>query len=162
MDKYGVPVLKKILLLLLLSVTLFAQNPHNVEEKIYALIIHTLYPNKTYIKVFSDTPHYKEILQHISNIKLVSSPQDADFLVLENQLHTPSKGVIFATSYHLLRDYKKDAIGGFYWQKGRPNILFLRKNLQKYHISLPASMQKYVEDELWNIQKHFMAPFLSL
>jgi len=44
--------------------------------------------------------------------------------------------------------YKKDIVGGFYWQKGRPNILFLKDNIDKYNIKLPSSMKQYIESEL--------------
>jgi hypothetical protein len=122
-----------------------AQN-NTVEEKIYSLIIHTLYPAK--VKVYADTPQKKEILKNISKIELVEAPDLADFLLLEHKLRKPVQGVIFTTSYHLLQTYKNQAIGGFFWQKGRPNILFLKQNLQKHHIKLPPSMQEYVEESL--------------
>jgi len=140
--------LKKFLFaLLLITTTLFASNLQT-EEKIYALIIHTLLPDNQKIKVWGDTPHNKEILQNITDLQLVESPKDANFLLLDNNSSIETNALIFVTNYKILEKMQKSAIGGFFWQKGRPNILFLRKNLQKKNIQLPKSMQDFVEDEI--------------
>ena len=140
--------MKKFLFaLLLITTTLFASNLQT-EEKIYALIIHTLLPDNQKIKVWGDTPHNKEILQNITDLQLVESPKDANFLLLDNNSSIETNALIFVTNYKILEKMQKSAIGGFFWQKGRPNILFLRKNLQKKNIQLPKSMQDFVEDEI--------------
>jgi hypothetical protein len=139
--------LKKFILILLLGSILFSSDI-KTEEKIYALIIHTLLPNKTVIKVWCDQDKEKRLLRLIPNIKFISNAQDADFLLLSHSQKIKTKGIKFVTNFNLLEEGKKSVVGGFFWQKGRPNILFLRKNLQKHNISLPDSMQEYVEDEI--------------
>ena len=138
---------KIIFLLLTLSGLLFSAN-FNTERRIYQHILHALYPNEKSIEVWSDDQKKRDMLQSIPNVKLVQRPEQADFVLLHQKKNITTKGVIFVTDYHLLKYYDKDAIGGFYWQKGRPNILFLRPNLQKHNISLPEDMQEYVEDTL--------------
>lgn len=118
------------------------------EEKIYKLIIHTLLPQQEEIKAWSDTQHNKEILQTIPNVVVVPSPKDADFLLLSNGKVPNPKALVFVTDFRLLEKMQNIAIGGFFWQKGRPNILFLRQNLQKSSITLPESMQEFIEDEI--------------
>jgi hypothetical protein len=148
MDQYGVPVLKKLFIIFLLLTTLLFGAHNTIESKIYALILHTIFPTKSTIKVFTNDTSKQEILLQLRDVKVVLDPKRADFLLLKKELPQTPQGIIFATTYHLLKEYKKEAIGGFYWQKGRPNILFLRDNLQKYHIHLPKNMQEYIEDRL--------------
>jgi len=140
--------LKKIFITILLGCTLLLAESSLVEKKIYSHILHALYPEKAGIKVWSDDKNKEAILQKIPKVQLIKSPKDADFVLIQKDKDIHTNGVIFVTNYHMLQHYKKDAIGGFYWQKGRPNILFLKPNLQKYKIRLPKDMQEYIEDTL--------------
>jgi len=140
--------LKKILILLCYSIILFADS-FSIEKQIYTHIIDALYPQKaTIVKVWTDDTSKLKILQSIPQVKIVKKPQEADFLLVHREKKLQSRGLIFTTDYHTLQSYKDRAIGGFYWQKGRPNILFLRQNLKKHHIKLPREMQEYIEDSL--------------
>ena len=84
----------------------------------------------------------------IINVIIVKTPQEADFLIIKHSLNIKSNGLKFANSYKILKYYRESVIGGFYWQKGRPNILFLEKNLEHNHLILPESMQEYIESDL--------------
>lgn len=139
--------MKKIIFILLLVPLLFASDI-KTEQKIYGLIIHALLPQKAEIKVWSDNQSQKEIFRLIQGVKCVENPNDADFLLLSKRKNLTAKGIKFATNIQLLEAEKDSIVGGFFWQKGRPNILFLRKNLKKHNINLPESMQEYIEDEL--------------
>lgn len=139
--------MKKIIFLLLLAPLLFASDI-KTEQKIYALIIQAAVPQKTVIKVWCDDKEKKKFIDSIPNIKCISDAKKADFLLLSKKEDIQSQGVKFVTNFKLLEEGKQHVIGGFFWQKGRPNILFLRKNLQKYHITLPPSMQSYIEEDL--------------
>ncbi len=140
--------MKKILILLCYSIILFADS-FSIEKQIYTHIIDALYPQKaTIVKVWTDDTSKLKILQSIPQVKIVKKPQEADFLLVHREKKLQSRGLIFTTDYHTLQSYKDRAIGGFYWQKGRPNILFLRQNLKKHHIKLPREMQEYIEDSL--------------
>lgn len=141
--------MKKVLLILFILFSFSSASDLKTEQKIYKLIIHTLLPNKQTYKVWSDTKHNRELLATTPHVILVNSPKDADFLLLNNDNNlTNTKAIIFVTDFQLLEKMKNSAVGGFFWQKGRPNILFLRKNLQKYKISLPESMQEFIEEEI--------------
>jgi hypothetical protein len=146
MVKYGILVLiKKIILFLILSGLLLANNT-NYEMKIYNVILHAVFPNKTSVKVWSDNKEQLHNLSRLSIVTPVQKQENADILLLTNTPHIQSNIPKFICNYKLLKSYKKSAIGGFYWQKGRPNILFLEKNLKKYNIKLPDSMQEYIEE----------------
>jgi hypothetical protein len=137
--------------LIIIASTLLIAKDTDIESKIYITIFHAIYPNKNNIKVYTNDNSKKNFLKNIYQVRLVNNPKDADLLLLYKAIDIDIKniyGVIFATTYHLLKDYKDVAIGGFYWQKGRPNILFLKQNLKKEKISLPQNIQKYIEEEL--------------
>jgi hypothetical protein len=139
--------LKKFLLLVLLIPFLYGSDL-KIEEKIYDLILHTLLPQHKTIKVWCEDSSKEQIFKEIKGVKCIDTPQKADFLLLSRSRMIDAKGLKFVTSYKLLEEDQKSAVGGFFWQKGRPNILFLRSNLEKHHIVLPSSMQEYIEDEL--------------
>ena len=148
MVKYGVSILKKIIFLCLFIPLIAITSDLRTEQKIYKLIIHSLLPQKKEIKVWSDTPQNRAILNTIPDIIFVKSPRKADFLLLNHDNIPSVKGIIFVTDFKLLQKMHNSAVGGFFWQKGRPNILFLRKNLNKKDLTLPKSMQDYIEDTL--------------
>jgi len=145
--QYGVSILRHLLTLLLLTTLLFASDI-KTEQKIYGVIIHALLPDKDEIKVWSDTASKEALLASLQGVKSVASPKDADFVLLSKQKNISTDGIKFVTNFQLLESEQKSVVGGFFWQKGRPNILFLRDNLKKHNIELPLSMQEYVEDAL--------------
>ena len=140
--------MKTLLFFFLFINTLLFSSDLQTEEKIYKLIIHNLIPQQKEIKAWGDTPKNQEILKTIPGVTVVTSPKTADFLLLNNKKASNSKALIFVTNFKLLEKMQNIAVGGFYWQKGRPNILFLRQNLQKNNIHLPKSMQDFIEDEI--------------
>jgi len=120
----------------------------NYEAKIYTVIFSSLFPHKHKILVWSDSKRKEEVLSHVPNVLIVVERKNADILLLTKKTDIQAPQMKFVTSYKLLKHYKESAIGGFYWQKGRPNILFLKQNLQKYHLQLPSSLQEYEVDGL--------------
>ena len=36
--------------------------------------------------------------------------------------------------------------GAFFWNKSRPNIVFIKERLKSYSVSLPKEYEKFVED----------------
>ncbi len=140
--------MKHFILFFTLSLTLFASNLE-IEKKIYKTIIYSLFPQKQVIKIWSDDERKNNFLSSLQKILIVQKPSLADMLIINKPLQkTFPQKIIFVTNYPILEKYKDTAIGGFYWQKGRPNIIFLEKNLKKFHISLPDSMQGYIEEDL--------------
>ncbi len=139
--------MKKIFLFLVLPLFLYAASSE-FEVQIYKKIANTLFPRRTRIYVWSDTPKVYKILSAIPRVIIVQNKEMADILFVTHDTTLHTKKMKFVTNYRLLKIYKESAIGGFYWQKGRPILLFLRKNLQKYHCVLPQGMQKYSEDSI--------------
>jgi len=96
------------------------------------------------------------IYLHISNPSLEKYPGDlnivktcdaADLVIISTVNYLPkecSKKILFGTRYSHLKN--PNVIGAFFWQKGRPNILFYEKRLEKYSIKLEPSFNKYIEN----------------
>jgi len=135
----------KILLILFLVSTIYAGDlklASSIFEKLTTAITHEKNPK---IYVYSDIDAIKKF--HFK-FNIVDDCSDADIVLLSTTKDIPStcRGkVLFGTRYKHLRN--EQVIGAFFWQKGRPNILFYKSRLEKKHINLDASLDKYVEDE---------------
>ena len=136
--------MKKIVLLLFLPLLLLAQN---IEEEIYKTIIHGLFPGKERITVYIDAPASFPKLRD-SSIIVVPSPKSADLILASKEssiLNNPNK-IIFVNNFYLLQKYRNNVVGGFFWQKGRPNIIFLERRIKALHIQLPQDLQEFVDE----------------
>lgn len=79
-------------------------------------------------------------------LKIVTECKDADIIILSTTKEIPkecSKKILFGSRYSHLKN--PNVIGSFFWQKGRPNILFYKKRLQKYNLELDSSFDRYIE-----------------
>ncbi len=137
--------------ILLFTILFLQASPLDTEKEIYKIIVHAIFPHKQTVTIWFDDPNEFGALMRLKEAVFVQSPEDADMLFVSHEKsfqNIPSHKIIFVNSYSLLKKYQSTAIGGFFWQKGRPNIVFMRKSLQKHHIILPPDLQKYIEDEL--------------
>ena len=140
--------MKKIFILLLLLSTILFASSSAVEAKIYNSIFSAFFPYKNIVRVWVDKESKRDILQRIANVRLVSSMGDADICLIMKSKDIKTNKLIFVGSYSLLKHYKESTLGGFFWQKGRPNILFLKENLEKFNVKLPSRFSKYIENDL--------------
>ncbi|QOP45919.1 hypothetical protein [Sulfurimonas paralvinellae] len=79
-------------------------------------------------------------------IEIVTQCSEADVVLLSTLKNLPvtcKDKVLFGTRYSQLKN--PDVVGAFFWQKGRPNILFYDYRLKKHHIKLDKSFDKYIE-----------------
>ncbi|SMC08547.1 hypothetical protein [Nitratiruptor tergarcus] len=139
--------MKRLSIFFFFTFSLFA-NTQDIEREIYKTIIHSLFPHKHIVLVWSDSD--KELFTAIQNVLYTTKPEKADIIFLKKPLplHSPNlrKKILFVRNYPLLKKYRNWAIGGFFWQKGRPNILFFKNNLTRYRLTLPPSFQKYIDE----------------
>ncbi len=119
-----------------------------IELKIYGNILDNLLPEKQIISIWTDNPKKRELLDSIRRVKMVSDAKDANILILYNTKCFSTDKIIFIGTYALLKQCKDKAIGGFYWQKGRPNLVFLRNNLQRHTVHLSQELEEFIEDEI--------------
>ena len=75
----------------------------------------------------------------------VFSCEEADIVVMtkSNIPQDCQKKVVVGTRYRHLR--KPYVFGAFFWQKGRPNILFKKTKLEQNNIVLKSSLVDYLD-----------------
>ena len=89
----------------------------------------------------------ESIEKYPGNLKIVTECKDADIIILSTTKGIPkecTKKILFGTRYSHLKN--PNVIGSFFWQKGRPNILFYKKRLEKHKLILDSSFNKYIEN----------------
>lgn len=134
--------MKKLLLILLTSIVTFADDI-SIEKKIYETFFAALWAGEK-PTVYVDTPIASLELKS-DKFTLTDSCKKADIAIM-TQSEIPydcRKKIVFGTRYRHLN--KKFVIGAFFWQKGRPNIVFDRAKLRSKNIQLPASLEEFVE-----------------
>lgn len=134
--------MKTILLLLITITALFSSE--NYELKLYQTVLPTLFQKKN-LSVYTQDSELTTLFQQSSVLKISDNCIDADLLIGKNfdDLSSEcSNKPIFATSYRSFRDLK-NAFGAFYWAKGRPQIHFKLKMIDKYHLYLSPNLLRY-------------------
>ena len=89
----------------------------------------------------------ESIEKYPGNLKIVTKCKDADIIILSTTRDIPkecNKKLLFGSRYSHLKN--PNVIGAFFWQKGRPNILFYQKRLNTHHIKLDSSFNRYIEE----------------
>lgn len=135
---------KLILTLILFIIPLFSSEiitASKIMEKISSALI-----QKNEIAVFTKDLKYIEIVKSSNKLKDVLSCDEADIDLIEIKTTSlcTKKVLLFATNY-LAFVKSPDAIGAFFYQKGRPNIIFREENLKKHNIVLSKEFEKYIE-----------------
>ena len=137
--------MKKIFFTLILFCTyIYASDIY--ELKLYEKILSSVFI-KTPIRIYADQDT-KEILKNSSKFIIMNNCSSAVVVLVGKNFDDISRECtnkpIFATNY---RTYKslKNSFGAFYWRKGRPQLRFRQKAIDRLHLSLPDSLQKYVQ-----------------
>ncbi len=139
----------KKLILILISALFLSASPAGKERSIYRTILNAIFPDKAVIHVWLDNPKKRAIFEKIRRVKVVKDHKRADILILYNSFDVPADNkIIFADGYLVFEHFKNRLVGGFYWQKGRPNLVFIKKNLKDHNISLPPTLKEYIEDDM--------------
>jgi len=139
--------LRKILFSLILTVQVLAFDTPTA-AKIFNKIFNEM-SMQTPIRVYCINAKYQKVIQLAKDLKLEKNVTFAD-IVLVDALSEIPKGkhpIIFTTNLSVFRK-NTHAIGAFYWEHGRPKIVFLQSRLQKHNITLSKSFQRYIVKEL--------------
>ncbi|WP_457747243.1 hypothetical protein [Sulfurimonas sp.] len=140
--------MKKLILFLLCVNTILMSSNSTIEQKIYAKTLHELFKDKQQIEVWCDDKEKIDMIAKIPHIKITDFIETANILIIFHSFNISQDKIIFVGTYNLLKHYKENAIGGFFWQKGRPNILFLKDNLKKYDLNVSQDLEQYVKQAL--------------
>ena len=127
--------------------------------KIYHSVFNALSP-KDPIIVYTNDNDYRDVFQYSKRIILTDHANESDIVLITNErtlndiLYTMNenmdiskKPIMFVTNYHFLKISNK-IVGAFYWRKGRSQLLFIKKRLEHYEITLPEEYQRFMIDEL--------------
>ena len=132
---------------MLLSVSIFAQPPEEVDVKLWRRIIVDLGMKR--IKIYATDVRMQEILYRIPEVALAKRCSEAT-LVIDTKGHRTDEHACMDIP-HLTDDYRtllkeKNAIGAFFWLKGRPTIIIAGPRLERYGLKVDAELQDYIED----------------
>ncbi len=135
-------------ILLINSVLCAEISKTNMETQIIERIATSLFP-KQKISAWGETADQKNMIKQSEKIKESADSSGADLIVVSKNIpqNLSKDTVIITTEYALLKKDER-VIGAFFWQKGRPNLLFLRPRMQKSNVNLGHEFDKYIEDEL--------------
>jgi hypothetical protein len=135
----------KIFLILFLATTIYASDI-KLASVIFDKII-TGISKKENVKIYVHK-QIKSITNYKEKFNIVDDCSKADIVLLSTTNDIPStckNKILFGTRYSHLKN--KNVVGSFFWQKGRPNILFYKSRLLKNNIKLDSSFDKYIEEE---------------
>jgi hypothetical protein len=117
-------------------------------SKIFNKIFTAIF-SKQIIYVYSPNPDYIEVVHKAENLDLTQDIIHADIVLLTNteELAKAQNRLAFTVNLTVLKEGKR-VIGAFYWEYGRPKIVFIRKRLEYYDITLAKPFEKYIVEEL--------------
>ncbi len=120
-----------------------------LKATLFALIVDLLSQGKMETKVYFDTKRYKDIPKLVKTFRYTDDCKDADILFVDRFDTLPKEcqknHEIFVTSYRDFIKHKDRIVGAFFWQKGRPTIIFNGKMLKRFGIYLPKKYDKYID-----------------
>ena len=137
--------MKAFVLIFVIISAIFASNVEKIEAQLLSTIAHGLV-HKRVINVCVDDPSLKGAGKYFKKMKLVSCDKaDVVFTLHDKSIMKKCKtSLIFSTSYYLF-EHSPMIVGAFFWQKGRPNIIFRKKQLKHLGINLPKDLMMYTD-----------------
>ena len=123
--------MKKLVILLISLQTLFG---YNSEVELFNKLFTILFQKKE-IKIYT-----KKYTFLTPQLKIVSSCKLADLTLGELNCSKPK----FLLDYYNFKN-DKNAIGAFYWRKGRPQLRLRKKELEKYKLFISKNFEDYLE-----------------
>jgi len=136
---------------------------HALERESTLKIYHKIFKaltSKVLVSVYTNDQEYRNVFKYSKYIILSRTLEGADIALIteERTLKSILKKMkvnkekekmpkLFVTKYQFLK-YSEDIIGASYWRKGRSQLLFIKKRLDKHYIILPREYRKFMVDEL--------------
>jgi len=120
-----------------------------IAAKIVNKTVSALFPGKKRLKAWGSTAYHRDIISKTTRLIESKTASEAEFYLVGKTvpMHIDEERVIFTTDIDLFYEDER-VIGAFYWQKGRPNLIFLRKRLEAYKLPVSSELRDYIEDEL--------------
>lgn len=100
------------------------------------------------ISIYTDSQRISHILTH-NEVRFIDTCAQADVAIIETkQVANCGQVPIITLKYELLKTYP-NSIGSFFWQKGRPNIVFIEPRLEKLSIDIGPQFSAFIEESIW-------------
>ncbi|QCI27911.1 hypothetical protein [Caminibacter pacificus] len=128
--------MKKVIILLFFSVVLlFASAKIELFEKLFSTLF-----QKPVVYVLTNNPDIKNANSRV--LIVVKSCKKADVIIgdVDKNCTKPR----FLLDYYKFKN-NKNAIGAFYWRKGRPQLRLRKKELEKYHLYISKEFEDFLE-----------------
>lgn len=142
--------MKKLFLLLILALTLFA----NERDAMQAQILEKIFQNITFNKEIILWSDNKNLLQEFEKNRRFHTTDDchqATLLIVQEKKNLPKdtcKKAVFVLDYALLQEIP-ESFGSMFWKKGRPNIVLIESRTKQQNIKIADELTMYVEEKIW-------------
>jgi len=124
-----------------------ASDVDEIENKIIMNMIRSL-TDQTHITIYTDSQRIKNLLRG-NQIGFAASCKTANVAILASKSIKNCNNIpIITLKYALLKIYPS-SVGSFFWQKGRPNIVFIESRLNNQNISISREFSAFVEESIW-------------
>lgn len=130
----------------------FLVNKYDKEIELEAKIIAKIATSSVNQKIKLYIPEITEVEKKIYSdyFMLSSTCENSNFVFVKKSIENKKlcKGtnkLFFTNNYQKLLTDKK-YYGAFFWNKSRPNIVFIKDRLQQKKIVLPKSYEQFIED----------------
>jgi len=136
----------RYLLILIIATIIYAGDVNKIKAEIIENIS-MLYIKKHPIYIFIKSNYFnktKKYLQKNYYFYIVNNCNKADICFVDSYPKNIKGKIIFLTSY-LSYLKNKNAAGAFFWQKGRPTIIFNKQFIINHHIKIPKEYEDFVE-----------------
>ena len=136
--------MKNLILIFILITTLYASDDKKASG-IFNLIVKEI-TKKENSSVYIHT-NISSLRKYPGSINIVTDCEKADLVILSTTTNIPKEcegKILFGSRYSHMKN--PHVIGSFFWQKGRPNILFYSKRLKEHNINLDSNFDRYIEE----------------
>ena len=139
--------MRYLIISLLLLLPLKAFDP-SAAAKIYEKVFQGFIEKPT-ISVYVENHEFDDMFKYSQVLERVYSPDIADVSIVTKKSEMPRGRdiVMFTTDLQLLKTYS-NIVGAFYWDHGRPKIIFLDSRLKRLNIEVSPYFTKYVRKEI--------------
>jgi len=97
------------------------------------------------VLIYTKSPKMKKIVEHLTDgkVRVTNNCKKADFALLtEDEKEACDKPeIVFNYRGYL---HNQNAVGVFFWQKGRPTIRFSSKRLKYFDLQVRGELSKFV------------------
>ena len=114
-------------------------------SKIYDKLFYAIF-KKENIKVYVNDNEYKKMILSSEYLKLTDKIEDSEIVIItkKEEIKEIKDKIAFGTEKDFL-EIDANIIGAFYWNKGVPEIIFIKKKLEKNNLKLLEGFEKYAK-----------------